>query len=807
MRICASRVASLVAGGMLSIGTPFAVQAQTPPPPTQAAVPTPAPAPPQTQSAPGASVSVAAELGPRTYTSQLDPLAIGKFEEYRDMRATQKTSLLVEQLFVKYAPADSFGFYNVTARKLFDRDQSIGLLAKRPGLFDFQLRSDRIPHMYSSTARSPGNELGTPGFNTLPAIRPDSNAWRNGAYIGPIRNQVDPIKASLALTPNSDWDFKGDYTHIGKLGGIPRSISFSGSSGPQREYVSPIDQTINDARLSQGYTSGDRSQSNVLSFIKNYSVNASYAYSRFNNSIKSTMVDNTQVSVSSFTNGAATSRVSLEPSNSEQTAAANAALLLPMRTRVMGSVSSSWERQNDLFLPQTSNDSLARDPNYNLVSSYSRPSLDGQIRTTNSMLSATSHPVDKLTVTGRYRTFDLSNQTAPFAIKAMIVSDRTVTLADSEQFKAHPFTKTNTNVGATYLLMPGLAASVGYAWEGWKRDTAVRNIEKTTERTPRVSIDYTALDWLSLRTSYTSGSRRGNTPYTISGTEIDGFRRFDEADRDRTRLALAASVTPIDQVTVGLTLETGNDKFPNSVNGLTQYGVQSDKSLTRGVDVDWSPMSRFSAGAGWMLEDVKDSANYRYRTGAVGSVTYDNVSYQWMNTNKDKNTTMFANFNANLIPDKLDLVGTWSMIDSHWQMFNANPIAPTGGTAAQNLAATAQDWPEVSQRLEPMTIGLRYSYSSDWAMTVRYQMEKYSQTDFRTVAPVFTTTGLNGGTLLPVGWGSGDLPGTIGQVAGSNTGQYHFLGDNFHPYTANYLTLLISYHPALIPFAKARSTF
>jgi hypothetical protein len=410
--------------------------------------------------------------------------------------------------------------------------------------------------------------------------------------------------------------------------------------------------------------------------------------------------------------------------------------------------------------------------------------------------------VDKLTVTARYRDFDLSNQTAPFEIRAMVVSDRTVTLADSQRFEAHPFTKTNSSLSATYLLTPGLAVSAGYAWEDWKRDPDVRNIEKTSEKTPRVSVDYTGIEWFTLRTSYTFGSRRGNTPYTESSTEILGFRRFDEADRDRTRLGFAGSVTPVDAVTIGLTLETGNDKFPNS-----QYGVQSDKSLTKGIDLDWSPAERFSASAGWMREDVKDSANYRYRTGAVGSVTYDNASYRWMNTNKDKNTTWFANVNATVIPDRLDLVATWSVIDSHWQMFNANPTTPTGGTAAQNLSATAQDWPEVSQRLEPMSLGLRYRYSADWAMTLRFQAEQYRQTDFRTVAPVFTTTGLNGGPPLSVGFVAGDLPGTIGQVAGSNTGQYHFLGNNFHPYTANSITLLISYHPALIPFAKARSTF
>jgi hypothetical protein len=494
--------------------------------------------------------------------------------------------------------------------------------------------------------------------------------------------------------------------------------------------------------------------------------------------------------------------VSLEPSNSAQTAAANGAILLPMRTRLMGSVASSWARQNDPFLPQTSNDSLARDPNYGLVSSYSRPSLDGRIRTSTYTFSGTTHPVNNLTVTARYRNFDLSNSTAPFGIKAMVVSDRTVTLADSEQFEAHPFTKTNTNLGATYLLTPGLAVSGGYAWEGWKRDPEVRNIEKTTEKMPRVSVDYTALDWFTVRTSYTAGSRRGNTPYTESATEILNFRRFDEADRDRRRLSFSGSVMPIDAVSIGLTVETGDDKFPNS-----QYGVQSDKSFAKGVDVDWSATSRFGVSAGWMREDVKDSANYRYRTGAVGSVTYDNPSYRWMNTNKDKNTTMYAAVNATLIPERLDLAGTWSLIDSHWQMFNANPTVPTGGTAAQNLSATAQDWPEVKQRLQPMAIALRYRYSNDWAWTLRFQMESYTQTDFRTIAPVFTTTGLNGAALLPVGFSSGDLPGTIGQVAGSNTGQYHFLGDNFHPYTANWFTVLISYHPALIPFARGRSTF
>jgi MtrB/PioB family decaheme-associated outer membrane protein len=782
MRFNARSVACLLAGGMLALGAPPAGWAQ---------------------GAPSGTVTVAGELGPRTYSSLIDPLAIGKFEEYRDMHAKDNTSLLIQQLLVNYTPADSFGVYTLSARKLFDRDQSVYLHATRPGQYDFQLRWDRIPHTYSTTARSPGDELSNPGFNTLPAVRPDSNAWRNAPYIGAIRNQVDPIKASLALTPTENLDTKLEYTRIAKKGGIPRSISFSGSSGPQREYVSPIDQTVSDIHLSQGYASGTRSSDAGLSFIKSYQVNVSVGYSAFDNAIKSTMVDNPQISVSSFTNGAATSRVSLEPSNSAQMVTANAAVLLPWRTRVMGTVTSSWTRQNDPFLPQTSNDSLRRDPNYGLVSSYVRPSLDGKAQTSTYNFSATSHPLNKLSLSARYRRFDLSNQTAPFAIKAMIVSDRTVTLADSEKFEAHPFTKTNTDVSANYQLARGLSASVAYAWEDWKRDTSVRNLATTSETTPRASIDYNALEWLTLRASYSTGSKRGSA-YTISGTEIDGFRRFDEADRDRTRVTFMGSVMPTDDITIGLTYQTGDDKFPNS-----QYGIVADNSTMTGVDVDWSPIKRLSVSAGWSQEDVKDSADYRYRTGAVGSATYNNASYNWMNTNKDKNITMFAMVNASLVPDKLDFVGTWSVIDSHWHMFNTNPLAPTGGTAAQNLAATAQDWPEVSQRLQPVSLGLRYRYSNDWAVSVSYQSEQYSQTDFRTLAPQFTTTGLNGAPLVAnMPWTAGsNLPGTIGQVAGSNTGQYHFLGNNFLPYTVDWFTLLISYHPSLLQWAKGRSAF
>jgi len=212
--------------------------------------------------------------------------------------------------------------------------------------------------------------------------------------------------------------------------------------------------------------------------------------------------------------------------------------------------------------------------------------------------------------------------------------------------------------------------------------------------------------------------------------------------------------------------------------------------------VDWSPVSRFSVSGGYSMEDATNILKARYRTGAVGSVTDDNPTYRWTNTNTDKNRTAYASVTAVLIPDKLDFVGNMSNINAHFWLYNVNPTTPTGGTAAQNLSATVENWPKVTQNLRPAMLSLRYRHSPDWAFTLRYQAEQYEQTDFRTSMPQFA----------PFTGQTGNLPGSIGTVAGSNTGQYHFLGNNYLPYTAHWFTILISYHPSALPFSKARST-
>lgn len=96
------------------------------------------------------------------------------------------------------------------------------------------------------------------------------------------------------------------------------------------------------------------------------------------------------------------------------------------------------------------------------------------------------------------------------------------------------------------------------------------------------------------------------------------------------------------------------------------------------------------------------------------------------------------------------------------------------GTAAQNTAATAVDFPVVTQNLQPMNVFVRYHFAPDWAVTMRYQGELYSQSNYETA------------TLVPA------------------TGKFFFLANNFQNYNARYFTFSFSYRPGL--FRRGRST-
>jgi MtrB/PioB family decaheme-associated outer membrane protein len=737
MKIISCGAAMLLAAGAIALARPTTVHAQD-----------------TAKVAKPGSVSVAAEVGAQDFDRLTVPapnqLQLGKFLEYRDF----KTGLVIPQFLLSYTPKDGYGTYQISGRNALQLDQSFWARFSRPGSYDMQIRYDGIPHTFSTDARSLGN-FGNGTLYALPTPRPDSNAWRGAPYIAPIRTIWDPLKVSLGLTPSPSWDTKFEYSHVSKTGGRPIGMALGGPSNTTRETPEPIDQTTQDFRLSQSYTQ------------PRFQASASYDLSMFQNAFNSMSTMNPQQVADTKTAGAAVGRLALAPNNSAQTASAFVAGNFPLRTRVVASGTYSWWAQNEPFIPPTSNSVYFNDPNY----LPSRTSLDGRVTTTVFNASLSSHPLKDLSVSARFRSFQYKNNTDSVVVDTLVISDRSLSGGATTAYVPH--STTDYSVGATYRVLPNVHLGASVAWQTMTRDSAERNVVTTNETTPKVSVDFTGLDWVTLRASYLTGSRRGSAYHIIASNENPTFRRFDEADRNRERTNFEAEFNPTDQFGFSLTWQVGHDGYPNSL-----YGVQSDKSIMAGASLEWTPSSRFSMNVGYSREDYNNFLKQQYRTGSVDS-TLNNPSWVWLNNNTDHINNTFAGFTAVLEPGKWEAGGSISMSDATFMVADTNPLTPVRGTASQLVSATAINFPPVSQQLHPMSFYLRYIYNPDWALTLRYNVESYTQDDWRTQ------------TLTPA----------IG-----TTGNHFNLASYYRNYNIGWMSLMISWHPSLLKYGMARST-
>jgi MtrB/PioB family decaheme-associated outer membrane protein len=698
----------------------------------------------QADSGKAGKVTIAAEIGARSFTQQPALLDRAKFEEYKAV----PSGAVLQQLLLGYTPPDGFRQVQLVARNIGQLDQSLALRGTEPGRFDLQLRWDRIPHLFSTNARSLGTAGSPDVFYSLPTPRPDTATWnRTAPYIAPVRTKWDAVRVAAVFTPTPEWDLKAEVTNIGKKGQRPMGMAMGSPGNNFREILEPIDQTSELVRLSQAFTR------------ERFQLTAAYDFSRFKNAYASVTADNPLLSTDTPTGGPARGRTALAPDNSAHSAVVNGALNLPWHTRLNASASYAWWKQDALFIPPTINNTIVDSRIAGLPTH-----LGGATGTSSVNFAATSRPLRPLSVSYRFRVFSYRDDTELDSVAVRVVNDRSVSGAAHRE--RMPYTRKNADLSANWRLEQApVTFSAGYVWDQWVRDEEARNMHRLGDDITRASVDYAPLEWLNLRTSFVKGFRRGNDPYIQNSTsDLASHRRFDEADRDRERTVAKVLLTPIDELSASLNWEVGKDEYPHSL-----YGTQSDQTTVIGGDVSWAPAEGFSLDAGYGRETFFTRLRSRYRT--TGQL--DNLTFDWVANNRDVVTTTNFGFTAVLVPDRWEAGGRLDIARARFVMATYNPTAPAGGTAAQIFAATAADLPEVTQTMQPMTLYMRYRYSSEWAATVRYQTERYDQNDFRTIG------------LKPA------------------EGNGLFLGNNFNNYDARYLTFTISYRPALLRVGRS----
>ncbi|MBT3071077.1 MtrB/PioB family outer membrane beta-barrel protein [Rhodomicrobium sp. Az07] len=701
--------------------------------------------------------------------------SIAKYEEYGNV----PQGFYFERLTVGGQTKDAEYAAELRATDLGNNNQRYLFDWFVTGTLSGTITWDQTPHLFSTTAQSTWNGVGTTYLAAPEKIGVPPNGEPVAAYIQrnvktiKIGIDRDRFEADQRWTPTPNWEFRGNYFYDRREGTQIAGTNWGGGGGPVLVQVPrPVADTTQNAKAS-GERSGDWAYGK-------YNVKITGGISTFDNDYKSFTVENPFVAVGTTcataltqTGGGASanapcSRVSLMPSNEAYTGNMTAGIDLPFRSRFMNTVQYTTMRQNDPFQDPSVNTGLTLSQNaatppapVGLPTSgaiwggvtNAATSLNGEVNTllVNNVL--TTRITDDLKSTLRYRYYDNDNQT-PVLRWNWITEDGGFG-ATRENF-GYSYTKQNASGDLTYHVLKNASVGGSVGWERIDRDK--REVLQTDEFIGKVYGDARWNDIGQLRASYQYSERRYEDYDPASwfrtlfptgqggGLNNWGARKFDLADRDREKAMVLFSFDNIPHVpNLSLTPSFGlrNDNYltdPNkqvtinlvdqttgqptgATNAIPTYelGLLKDNSWNAGIEASYSFGPGMTVSAAYVREEfdkdlVGTGQTTNSGTGATATTT------RWFSNMKEDVDTFIVGTNF-VFNDRFDISASYSIALGKEDWKNKD----FAGTTACNapLGNNCQPWRTVNTTLQRIDAQARYKLDPELITKLGFEGDVY----------------------------------------------------------------------------------
>jgi hypothetical protein len=244
-------------------------------------------------------------------------------------------------------------------------------------------------------------------------------------------------------------------------------------------------------------------------------------------------------------------RIALAPDNEALRGSVGVMLKFPGRTRVNADFSVGSWRQNEPFIPFSSNSAIATPVRATDAGALPARSLQGEMNTFTQSYTASSRPVTGLVLTVRYRYYKLSNDTPRITVPGEAYFDG---VWNFNPRISVPYAYTKDRLFAAGAYEWGKASfEAGFSYDGW--DRAFRETKRTTEGLYHLKADYRPSDWVVARAVAQWGSRdydlylprageSSSYPAGKPPTLLSELRRWDQSKRDSRRYGGELMLTP-----------------------------------------------------------------------------------------------------------------------------------------------------------------------------------------------------------------------------------------------------------------------
>ena len=477
-----------------------------------------------------------------------------KFGEYNGLY--EKGAYFIGNADARYR-GDDAAYVDLFIRDLGLETRSIGIEGGKQGKYKLFLRYDEIPHYISDTAKTPyqGNGSATLTLPSSWVYAPTTSGMTdlaNSLQQVDLKTKRKRIDVGAAFTPTK-WEYAVKYRHETKQGQTATAGAFVVNAA---QLIKPVDSVTDQIDASVSYNS------------KRWQAALAYYGSFYKDNNDSLTWESAYNTPPPGLDG----QLALAPDNQFNQFVLSGGVQVTDGTIASAEVAMGQMEQNENFLPYTTVAALD--------SSLPSNSLNGVVDTLTANLKVISAITDKWRLNATYTYNDRDNKTPQLTFDSWVTTDTFVN--GPRTTLPYSFTENDFKLSADYRLVRSTKLGFGYDYETIER--TYQEVDKTKENTLWANFTVRALDTDLI--FKIAGSNRDVSNYTpvpeIQPPENPLLRKYNMADRERLVSKMHASILPVENITLGLSVDYATDDYSDTQIGLTdgsEFSIHADAAM------------------------------------------------------------------------------------------------------------------------------------------------------------------------------------------------------------------------------------
>jgi MtrB/PioB family decaheme-associated outer membrane protein len=389
------------------------------------------------------------------------------------------------------------------------------------------------------------------------------------------------------------------------------------------------------------------------------------------------------------------------------------------------------------MIPQTINTAI-------IAPVVTQQMVGGKGETRNVNLTFVSHPTHMVSFNAQYRFYDYINQTPIYSNGVACPCDPGVTAGQRVQydsslqgltFNAPEWGWYTPRYGGTkqtasadvHIAIPEIGSiGAGYVHNGATYND--RFYAGSGENLLRVSFDTQQVRFVSLHTKYEHGTRRGTQNQAlfdavVAAGEQPTLQHYDIADRDRDLFTLAASIFPVNGLSITFSAGDGTDSYP-----ATNFGLTSAKHKTYGVGFDFDPVDHVTMSLSFN-QDTYDSLQWSRTANPAPDPTFTDPSKDWSDAAADKTYNVIGAVRlSNLCHNKVDINVGYDYTRGRGSYIYGTSSAPLSPDVPTTLPPPVQ-LPPLTNDYVRTTADFTYRFTPKFSLGFSYWYEDFKVSD------------------------------------------------------------------------------